>query len=536
MAAQLLLLARNISPPVAADRELLDRFTSTRDNDAFSELVRRHGPIVYRICRRLVGTAAADDAFQATFLLLATRTTAAKAATSVGGWLVGVAGRVARQIRRAAQRRRQHESTAACQTPVESTDSTPDLLDQFRILDEELARLPDRLRDPLVSCLLQGRTQEQAAAESGHTTRTVRRRLEEAKRLLRDRLLRRGVTPAVATGLVAGLASVSVAIPAGLGMRTVAVVFDFLTGGAAIASPPVVLAKGVATTMLARKVMTLMTVVAVGLTSLGIVLADDPRPNQPPTPAKAPDPRVPIVQALPTLPAPIQLGQLAQNLKAGEPQVVIQGLCMQVTGGFCEESGLTVDNPKTGEMSSWVLTTLNLREVKMLTAMIRGLQAQERVDILSRPMITVLENQTGYFQAGQTFDVAAPPEATKDNGKTVPASKIPKVSYSVGPCVALKVTPKIDKDSGKILLRVDAQTTSIGGHVIVNSVTPAANGQNTLTTSTVPSMNVETVQTTVMLPDGGTAVIGNVIGSAQDRTKKTEMLWVLTAHLVRGKP
>jgi len=579
MAAQLLLLARHISPPVTADRELLDRFSSTRDNDAFSELVRRHGPIVYRICRRLVGAAAADDAFQATFLLLATRTTAAKAATSVGGWLVGVAGRVARQIRRAAQRRQQHESTAACQTPVESTDSTPDLLDQFRILDEELARLPDRLRDPLVSCLLQGRTQEQAAAESGHTTRTVRRRLEEAKRLLRDRLLRRGVTPAVATGLVAGLASVSVAIPAGLGTQTVAVVFDFLTGGAAIASPPVVLAKGVATTMLARKVMTLMTVVAVGLTSLGIVLAEDPKPNQPPTPANAPDPRVPLVQAPPTLPAPIQLGQLAQNLKAGEPQVVIQGLCMRVTGGFCEESGLTVDNPQTSPMLlPWIVTTLNPREVKMLTAMIRGLQAQERVDILSRPMITVHENQTGYFQVGQTFEVATPLEATKDNGKTAPTPKITKVSYAFAPGMSLRVTPKIDKDSGKILLRVDAQIISAGEHVnvnsvaptangqnasttsttpsmntetvqttvklptggtaglIVNSVAPAANGQNAPTTSTVPSMNVETVQTTVMIPAGGTAVIGNAIGSGQDKTKKTEMLWVLTAHLVRGKP
>ena len=89
----------------APDRELLDRFAVGRDEPAFAELVRRHGPVVYRICRRLVGTSAADDAFQATFLVLATRLDAARAAGSVGGWLIGVAGRVARQMRRSAGRR-----------------------------------------------------------------------------------------------------------------------------------------------------------------------------------------------------------------------------------------------------------------------------------------------------------------------------------------------------------------------------------------------------------------------------------------------
>ena len=78
----------------ASDAALLARFADTRDNDAFTELVRRHGPVVYRVCRRLVGSTAADDAFQATFLVLATRISAARAAGSVGGWLVGVAGRL----------------------------------------------------------------------------------------------------------------------------------------------------------------------------------------------------------------------------------------------------------------------------------------------------------------------------------------------------------------------------------------------------------------------------------------------------------
>jgi RNA polymerase sigma factor (sigma-70 family) len=517
MAVSLLFLARQISPPTVADRELLDRFSHTRDHDAFAELVKRHGPVVYRICRRLVGTAAADDAFQATFLLLATRTAAAKAANSVGGWLVGVAGRVARQIRRAAQRRQFHESSAADQVRVESTDSTPELLDQFRILDEELSRLPDHLRDPMVSCLLQGHTQEEAAAESGHTTRTIRRRLEEAKRLMRVRLLRRGVTPAVSAGLVAGFASVSTAVPDGLATRTVEVVFDFLTGGAAIASPPVMLAKGVATTMLARKVMAMMVVIALGLTSLGIVLAEDPKPASDPTTAKAPDPRIAPVQTLPTAPTPIQL---AQKLKAGEPQVVIEALCMQATGGFCEESGLTVDDPKTGEMSSPIVATLSPREVKMMTALIRGLKAQERVDILSRPHISVLENQTGFLQVGQTVDQSAlaeastPAEAPKYSGKPVLTRTITKASDAWGPNASVQVTPRIDKDSGKIRLRVHVKTT----------------GVSALTVETIE------VKAEAMLSSDEALAIGHTIGSTRDKAQKTELLWILTPHVIRAKP
>src|SRR5207248_1780707 len=163
-----------------------------------------------------------------------------------------VAGRVARQMRRAAGRRARHEAAAATLRGEGRTESTPELADQFRVLDEELTRLPDRLRDPVVLCLLQGRTQDEAAAELGRDARTLRRRLDRAKRVLRARLERRGVVAAVAAALVGGAGSVSAAVPTELSQRAVATVFDFLTGGTAAAgSPPVVLAKGVATTMFA---------------------------------------------------------------------------------------------------------------------------------------------------------------------------------------------------------------------------------------------------------------------------------------------
>jgi RNA polymerase sigma factor (sigma-70 family) len=294
----------------APDADLLHRFVHDRDADAFAELVRRHGPVVYRVCRRLLGVSLADDAFQATFLILATRPGSVRQAGSVGSWLVGVAGRVARQMRK---RERRLQASGGRQSPEEEHTRGTDvprsleLVEQFRILDEELTRLPDRLRGPVVVCLLQGRTQEQAVAELGGSVRTIRRRLEEAKQLLRLRLERRGVVPAVAAGLVAGIGAATAAVPPDLPGQAVATVFDFLAGGAAVSAPAAVIAKGVAMGTLARKVKLAMVSAAVGLTALGVGLADDggPKPlTQPGGARPAPVPRVTAPQPIPARPAP----------------------------------------------------------------------------------------------------------------------------------------------------------------------------------------------------------------------------------------
>ncbi len=277
-------LLRRVCDP-APDADLLRRFVAGRDPDAFAELVRRHGPVVYRVCRRLLGSSAADDAFQATFLVLATRPDSVRQAGSVGSWLVGVAGRVARQMRK---RERRFAASGGRQPPESAprgadAPRSPELVEQFRILDEELTRLPDRLRGPVVVCLLEGRTQEQAVAELGGSARTLRRRLDEAKRLLRLRLERRGVVPAVAAGLAAGVGEAAATVPADLPGRTAAVVFDFLAGGSASA-PAAVIAKGVAMGTLARKVKLAMAMAAVGVMALGVGLAgDDPKPAAPPS-------------------------------------------------------------------------------------------------------------------------------------------------------------------------------------------------------------------------------------------------------------
>jgi RNA polymerase sigma factor (sigma-70 family) len=287
-ASPALLLARlaaraDVSGP---DADLLARFRRGRDEAAFAELVRRHGPAVFRVCRRLVGPAAADDAFQATFLVLATRADSVKSPGAVGPYLVGVAGRVARQMRTARLRRHAHEAAFAAD-PLRPTSDTPaslDLAEEARLLDEELTRLPDRLRGPLVLCMVEGRTHDQAAADLGGSPRTVRRQLVEAKRLLRLRLERRGVVPAVAAALAAGAGGGAAAVPVGLGPRTVAAVFDFLAGGVATTAVPGVVAKGVVTAMIARKLALVLTAAAVGLTAVGVGVGgagDGPGPAKP---------------------------------------------------------------------------------------------------------------------------------------------------------------------------------------------------------------------------------------------------------------
>jgi RNA polymerase sigma factor (sigma-70 family) len=265
-------------PPVealTADSDLLARFSAARDEGAFAELIRRHGPVVYRVCRRLV-PAHAEDAFQAVFLILACRGAAIRNPAAVGSWLVGVAGRVAGQMRKAEHRRAGYERRAGCDR---SPTAPPDTGELAAVLDDELARLPDELRDPVVLCLVAGRTHAQAAADLGASVRTLRRRLDRARAALRARLEGRGVVPTVATALVAGTAEATGAVSPALARQTVSVVFQFLDGTA----PPTAVgavAKGVMRGMVKFKASTLVATAAAVLVCLGVGAArqDAPRP------------------------------------------------------------------------------------------------------------------------------------------------------------------------------------------------------------------------------------------------------------------
>ena len=209
-----------------SDEELLDLFLTMGGPAAelaFAALVERHGPMVWRVCRdTLRESNDADDAFQATFLILVRRASVIRKRPSLGPWLHGVALRVARSARKCAMRRRDREQTdAGPGSGPEESMSYVDRLDQAPILHEEVDRLPAKYREPLVLCYFRGLTHDEAASQLGWPVGTVRSRLAEARVRLRPRLLKRGVAPSVAILAVSGQAEAAAFVPASLVTATV---------------------------------------------------------------------------------------------------------------------------------------------------------------------------------------------------------------------------------------------------------------------------------------------------------------------------
>jgi len=212
------------------DTRLLERFVRDRDEAAFADLVARHGPVVWAACRRGAPTAAdAEDAFQATFLVLALRADRVRRSASVGGWLFRVA------VRLAARTRARGARADAPDRPI--ADPTPDPADRaawrdlVTVLDAELAALPDAVRAALVCCYYEGLTQDEAARRLGWKARTVRARVARGRTILRTRLARRGVD------LGAALAAAGVGATASAGSPAVGSV---LPADGPVVGPPAV--------------------------------------------------------------------------------------------------------------------------------------------------------------------------------------------------------------------------------------------------------------------------------------------------------
>jgi RNA polymerase sigma factor (sigma-70 family) len=173
------------------DGELLERFLASRDEAAFEAMVMRHGPMVLRVCRDvLVDRHDAEDAFQATFLVLARRAVLIRNREALGAWLYGVAYRVASRAKLDAARRREQERRVADMAAAGSWDELA--WQELRAaLHEEIDRLPEKYRNPVVLCYLEGQSHEEAAHRLDWPIGTVKGRLARARDLLRDRLGRR---------------------------------------------------------------------------------------------------------------------------------------------------------------------------------------------------------------------------------------------------------------------------------------------------------------------------------------------------------
>jgi RNA polymerase sigma factor (sigma-70 family) len=274
-------------PPATdlADGALLARFVAQRDEAAFAELVQRYGPLVLGLCRRVLCDADdADDAFQATFMVLARQAAVIRKQGSVGSWLYGVAYRVAMKMKISAARRRAG-GTDRMASRLPTTGSGTDLgqlpdpssrqndpgeaaarRELRQALDEEILRLPAKYRQPLVLCDLQGLHHEEAARQLGCPSGSISRYLTRARELLQERLTHRGL--ALSGGLVAAVLAEDTALSAKLAETTVQAAVQFKAGSAAAGiSPAAVIAAGVVKTMK----LTRLTLVASLLLTLGAI-------------------------------------------------------------------------------------------------------------------------------------------------------------------------------------------------------------------------------------------------------------------------
>jgi RNA polymerase sigma factor (sigma-70 family) len=198
-------LRRAMLPPDGAglgDGELLGRFIERHDEMAFAVLVNRHGPMVWGVCRRLLHQHDAEDAFQATFLVLARKAASIRSKEMVGNWLYGVAHQTALHARRTAARRRTREVQVTTMPDFEAVGPDP-WADIQPLLDEELSRLPDIYREVIVLCDLEGRTRKEVAGHLGVPEGTVAARVARARARLAKRLAQRGV--ALSGGVLAAV-------------------------------------------------------------------------------------------------------------------------------------------------------------------------------------------------------------------------------------------------------------------------------------------------------------------------------------------
>jgi RNA polymerase sigma factor (sigma-70 family) len=258
-----------------SDAVLLGRYLHQRDEAAFAELVARYGPMVLRACRRVLADPDdAEDAFQATFLVLARKAACVRPPGALAAFLHEVARRVALKARAARLRRQQRElPSPAAEPPDPRSDPLAELSarELLAVLDEEVGRLPEVYRLPVLLCCVEGRTQEEAARQLGWSPGSLRGRLVRGRARLHARLVRRGLT------LSAGLLALEVArgkSTAGSSRLVDSVLRLVRTSGAAEVSPrALALAEGVVRNMMLTKVKSTILVVLAGTVALGGILA-----------------------------------------------------------------------------------------------------------------------------------------------------------------------------------------------------------------------------------------------------------------------
>lgn len=250
------------------DETLLQWYVGGRDEGAFAALVRRHGPMVLGVCRRvLADRQAAEDAFQATFLVLIRKAGSLARGSSLGPWLYGVAFNVARKARSVAARRQAREKQVADLPERASAVPRSDVRECLPLLDQELSRLPDKYRLPIVLCDLQGKAHREVGELLGWPVGTVSGRLARGRALLARRLTRQGVGLSAGTLAVVLASQTVAAIPAAVTssmLRAAALVAAGRVGPGVITTSVATLVEGALQSMLFARLKTAVVVMALG--------------------------------------------------------------------------------------------------------------------------------------------------------------------------------------------------------------------------------------------------------------------------------
>ena len=275
-----------VTPP---DAGLLAAILADADESAFEVLVRRHGPMVLRVCRDVLGHRQdAEDAFQATFIVLLRRAAAIGRPDSLASWLHGVAVRVSGELRAT---RRRHATVLLDGEPVAPADHCPLERDELAaVVHGELASLPPLYRAPVVLCELLGRSRREAAGELGIREGTLSSRLAKAKRLLAERLAGKVPSAIVLSTVLVAQAS---PVTAALARRTVRLLVGVSLGDPAIGAGPTavhLIANGVATAMRASKLRGVALVAVLLLAGFAGLAAAWPVPRSEPAPPTGPLP------------------------------------------------------------------------------------------------------------------------------------------------------------------------------------------------------------------------------------------------------
>jgi RNA polymerase sigma factor (sigma-70 family) len=292
-----------------SDRDLLNRFIKDRDEAAVAVLIERHAPMVLGICRRVLGHAHdAEDACQAAFLVLVRKAASVRKKESLASWLHGVAFHVATNLARERARRRRREGAVAKPAGAAAAEDLTWREGQLA-LDEELARLPERFRAPLVLCYLEGKTRDEAARQLHWTLGVLRGRLERGRALLCARLTRRGL--AFSAALLAcqvGAGAAAAAMEPAFAISTIKAVMLTRIGSTAIPAKVVALAEGALKAMLMSRLKIATAVfLAIMLAGAGLALLVQGAPRAAADPA-VPEPQAKKPAAKPAQPLPADAG------------------------------------------------------------------------------------------------------------------------------------------------------------------------------------------------------------------------------------